>query len=128
MGSRQWVGQKAPEAIICLPANNSTVCPLFAYSLPTVCLLCGLYVPTVCGLFAYCVLSFYLRFGTEKKAYSLYSSQEPFIHYLLCSAPCCRKTRADVGIKYLPTNQFVFRLFSLLFFEEKKTVSPAQTV
>ena len=89
---------------------------LCAHSLPTLCLLCALYVPTVCGLFAYCVLSFYSRFGTKKQAYSLYSSQEPFIHYLLCSAPCCRKTRADVGIKYLPTNQFVFRLFSLLFF------------
>ena len=91
--------------------------------MPTLYLLCDLYVPTVCGLFAYCVLSFYLRFGTKKKAYSLYSSQEPFIHYLLCSAPCCRKTRADVGIKYLPTNQFVFRLFSSLKKKNSKSCS-----
>ena len=119
MGSRQWVGQKAPEAIICLPAKNSTVCPLFAYSLPTVCLVCTYCVRSLCLLCTFFLPSVW----NKEEGIQPVSSQEPFIHYPLCSAPCCRKTRADVSIKYLPTNQFVFRLFSLLFFEEKNSKS-----
>ena len=50
LGSRQWVGQKTPEAIICLPAKNSTVCLLFAYCVPTVCLVCTYCVRSLCLL------------------------------------------------------------------------------